>query len=818
MSQANTMQRALDSAFRVGSWHVVPAAGELQDGGVIVRVEPGIMDLLCVLAANPGRVMSREALLAAVWEGKFVTDDVVRRAIATLRKHLGDAAAKPIFIETIPRRGYRLIAEVSSETPRRANPVALGRGMASPGTPAVSPPIGNKAALRAAVIALSLVALVTTGHWHRSSKQAEQLEPKTSAEMSLPAVRAPRLILLADWINQTGEPELDHLYKALGISLNQSRHFSLLPPRVIWRALKHLELSPDTPLDRQVAGQVARRESVARLVIGSIGRVDDQYWLTAELIDTQTDRTVWASRLEVIRREHLIGSLQRLANDILEELGATAGEIAELPRLEDVTTSSIEALETFSLACSSSDPAESMALLQHTLELDPGFASARVWLANLLWHQGKPRSEVLSMMADALQRTERLTETERLSAQALMALVRGRLDQALSHTQALAKLYPERLAPRIHLTWSYRSFANEFARGLEIARTLPRCTRCDVPERTILRSKGMMELAAGDSRLAEVYLRAALEDQGPLKRIPVLLLLRDLKGAGAALEQTTGEPGRTRSRSLARLWILWLLEQGRIGEAIRLHDQQSTTGGDTSRRERTPSLMDLRWLMLKLGSEAFSGSGSAIDGTLDQVLAAGASLAARAPDSSLLFAVAMAGKIAARTRHLDRAADANRRLDELMTAGSPNRPRRAYEQLLLGEVARAQGDDDLAIQRLTRSLQEMESFTVHESLASAHESAGNLDEAIEHYRWMVSNRGRAVVECPLGRECYERAYNLVAWALAHVRLARLLESRGEVSESVAWYSELVWLWPHADDALPEVRFARQRLEALRPLG
>ena len=516
----------------------------------------------------------------------------------------------------------------------------------------------------------------------------------------------------------------------------------------------------------------------------------------------------------MVGREHLIQSLQKLANGVLEELGATATEIEQLPKLEDVTTSSIEALQAFSLACSSSDPGEIIGLLRHSLTLDRKFASAQVWLASLLWFQGTPKSEVVEMMEDALLQADRLTDTERLSCQTLLAFVRGDLDQALNHTQVLADLHPEKLGHQTHLIWSHWSLFNDFASGLEIARALPRCSHCDVSEEGILRFKGFMELAAGDHRLAAAYFGEALEGKDPLDRALFLTLVRDLDGATVALEEATGEHSRTRSWKLAKGWIFLLLEQGKIEEALRLHDQRSAAVGSASPGQST--LKDLEWQLLKLGPQSYSGT-SALDETLEMVQGATASLIDRAPHSTLLFAVAVTGKIAARSQHLDRAEDAARRLEELVRMDTVNTPRRAYEHLLLGEIARARGEHDLAVRELTRSLQEMETFTVHESLASFYESVGNVEKAIEHTQWLVSNRGRAVLECPLSWECYEKGYNRVAWGLAHVRLARLLESRGETAEAMVWYSEIARLWPHGDAQLAELQFARQRLEKLTSL-
>jgi Tol biopolymer transport system component len=73
------------------------------------------MDVLVYLARHPREVMSKEQILEAVWPQQFVADSVLTRAIAELRRALHDDAHSPSYIETIPKRGYRLIGEVDRD-------------------------------------------------------------------------------------------------------------------------------------------------------------------------------------------------------------------------------------------------------------------------------------------------------------------------------------------------------------------------------------------------------------------------------------------------------------------------------------------------------------------------------------------------------------------------------------------------------------------------------------------------------------------------------------------------------------------------------
>ncbi len=96
--------------FQLDDWLVQPSLNRLSRGGESVQVEPKLMDVLAFLAANAGEVVSKDDITGAVWTDQFITDSVVTRAIAALRRALTDDAHNPRYIETISKRGYRLIA------------------------------------------------------------------------------------------------------------------------------------------------------------------------------------------------------------------------------------------------------------------------------------------------------------------------------------------------------------------------------------------------------------------------------------------------------------------------------------------------------------------------------------------------------------------------------------------------------------------------------------------------------------------------------------------------------------------------------------
>ncbi|WP_407353809.1 winged helix-turn-helix domain-containing protein [Luteimonas sp. R10] len=93
--------------LHVGDWRADRAAGELSGPAGTRRLEPKVMDLLFLLAARPGEVLGREAIMAALWPGVVVGDDSLARTVSKLRQALGDDARAPRYVETIAKRGYR---------------------------------------------------------------------------------------------------------------------------------------------------------------------------------------------------------------------------------------------------------------------------------------------------------------------------------------------------------------------------------------------------------------------------------------------------------------------------------------------------------------------------------------------------------------------------------------------------------------------------------------------------------------------------------------------------------------------------------------
>lgn len=174
---------------KIGSWLFDPAAQTLRRGDRTIRLEHRASRLLALLAARSGEVVSREEIVQSIWNGRSLSDNSVAVVISDLRRALGDDARAPSFIETVPKRGYRIPGELIRRPLPASGPAhsaAARRGSLS------------IASLAALALALVLIATAVAGTWPSQSEAAD------SAVVTINDVR-----------NETGRESYDALASAV---------------------------------------------------------------------------------------------------------------------------------------------------------------------------------------------------------------------------------------------------------------------------------------------------------------------------------------------------------------------------------------------------------------------------------------------------------------------------------------------------------------------------------------------------------------------------------------------------------------------------
>ena len=98
--------------FRIGDWQVFPKLNRISRNQDTVHLEPRLMELLVYFSHHPGKVLSKNDIIDTVWNQQIVANSALSKSLALLRRAIGDDARRPTYIETIHKRGYRLIAEI----------------------------------------------------------------------------------------------------------------------------------------------------------------------------------------------------------------------------------------------------------------------------------------------------------------------------------------------------------------------------------------------------------------------------------------------------------------------------------------------------------------------------------------------------------------------------------------------------------------------------------------------------------------------------------------------------------------------------------
>jgi len=397
---------ALGNKFTVAEWEVDVRALEITNGGETRKLESKVMDLLLCLASRPGEVMTREELEDAVWRDVFVGYDSLTNAVIKLRKVFGEDSRHAKIIETVPKVGYRLTAEVvpdlkgsqSVSGPESADKAAPDGREAAPGTPAARGATGRTRRRFAIAATVGAILMAVGGViWWRL--WAPDVAPARIERMAFPLPGKPSIAVLA-FKDFGGDPERDYLSDAMAenIITELSRFAELF---VIARNSSFSYKG--RPVDVR---QIAEELGVRYVLEGSVQQAGERLRVSVQLIDALAGTHVWAERYD---RD--VEDIFTLQDEITRTVVATVArkvEVKEQQRVARKHPASLAAYEyylrgqTAWLRWSEEANEEARALFEKALELDPGLARGHTGLASVFlnyyrWGYGEmPRDEALA--------------------------------------------------------------------------------------------------------------------------------------------------------------------------------------------------------------------------------------------------------------------------------------------------------------------------------------------------------------------------------------------------------------------------------------
>ena len=293
------------TAFLVDEWQVSPRENTLQRNGERVRIEPKAMEALVYLASRSGEVVTRAELEAAVWTGMVVSDDAVTSAIIKLRKALGDNARNPRYIATVPKRGYQLIATVSS--PDKASRDAH-----------VPPPARrNIAVLLGGLVA---VAAAFFTFWSALGPTTETT-PTNGSPSEKPS------IAVLPFVNISGDSEQEYLGD--GIADDLITELSRVRSMIVIARSSSFQYRGQTPSPQEVGADLG----VSHLLEGSVRKSGGRLRIAVRLVDASNGHQLWAERFDRVLDD--IFSIQdEIARTVVSRLSVelVGGESEQLGR------------------------------------------------------------------------------------------------------------------------------------------------------------------------------------------------------------------------------------------------------------------------------------------------------------------------------------------------------------------------------------------------------------------------------------------------------------------------------------------------------
>jgi DNA-binding winged helix-turn-helix (wHTH) protein/tetratricopeptide (TPR) repeat protein len=403
---------------------------ELRKQGVRIKLQDQPFQILQVLLECPGDVVTREELQKRIWPADtFVDfDKGLYNAVKKLREALGDDASTPRFIETVPKRGYRFIAPLNGNS--HIGPALVKAAQVDQA--ALTPPHHTLWKMVASAAFLIALVAVSVSSWRRRPAQA--LTEKDT-------------IVLADFANNTGEPVFDDTLKtALNISLRQSPFLNVLSESEVAKTLQLMTRPVGTKLTPDVARELCLRAGSKSYIGGSISSLGREYVLGLKAVNCQNGDTLAQEQVTAASQEKVLDALGETASRLRGELGESLATVQKFDvPLAQATTSSLEALKTYSLGRKADNENGAFAALPYHLRavaLDPKFAIGYEAVGNDYYNLGQVRwaSEYFTK---AFQVREHSSEQEKLSITAsYYREVTGELDKAAQSYQELIESYP----------------------------------------------------------------------------------------------------------------------------------------------------------------------------------------------------------------------------------------------------------------------------------------------------------------------------------------------------------------------------------------
>ena len=552
-------------------------------------------------------------------------------------------------------------------------------------------------------------------------------------------------VVVGDLNNLTGDARLDDpLETALRISLQQSSYVNLIAQPRIDDALARMARKPGTPIDRSTGSEIAQRESAKALILPTLTEVGGKLRISLEVIDPNTQVTVYTETAEGKGEQSLLASLDSVNHDLREQLGEKVKMIEgnNLP-LAKVTTPSLEALRAYSLARKAhaeSRDNDATNLYHQALKLDPDFAMADAGLAAIAANSNDTQA-AKDYLRQALAHRDRLTHRDAMKLDGYAALY-DRPEVALEKYRLLAAMYPDEYDAYLNYAFNSQDAAQNYQAGLDFL--APALSPNNYRQGSAYYRQGALLLAL--NRYADAvksfqqseslgvrgykreYAEAYAAQRNYTQAEKVLRLQTPTGGAGADIQERLSE-------------ITFPMDQGDWPRAVRAAEQLQPLA------EKAQPILGRMYIGIELSLRSYASDEkfhadlqSFVHNELGHV-----NDLRDADTNASLFAALAGGWMAAHSGDLALA----REVQHITTERAINSGYPALSGMaaaLDAELALQSGQSKQAIKILQAANTGTEIYFLHVLLARAYSDAGRHEDALRESDWLVANRGRAYAE------------------------------------------------------------------------
>jgi len=757
-----TLETRAAGILRFGTFEVDLRAGELRKQGVRVKLQEQPFQVLTVLLQRPGEVVTREELRNHSWSpDTFVDfDNSLNTAINKLREALGDSADNPRFIETLPRRGYRFLALVTNSDQKKAV--------------AAAPSAEPRKLYRKVALAVGLVLALSTAGWALWRLRRPVLTEKDT-------------IVLGDFANSTGDSVFDGtLREGLSVQLQQSPFLSLVSEDGIQQTLQMMGQPANARLTPQIAREVCQRTNSTAALEGSIALVGTRYTLILKAVNCANGDLLASSEAQANDKSRVLDALNTSASEMRRKLGESLSTVQKFNTpLEQATTSSLEALQAFTMGTKNDFP-QSIPFFQRAIQLDPNFAFAYNQLGGAYGSIGESASGAENIRK-AFELRGRVTELEKLTFEGdYYRAVTGNLLNARRSYVLGEQIYPREPGFRGGLGLIYMALGqHEFAlkEHQEALRLLPYDS---VAYRFVAYTNLLLDrVQDAESIIREAHAKRL--DSALAATAYLIAFYRDDPSEMA--RQVAAATGKTGDEDL-----LLALDAdsaayfGHLGRAREISRQASSCAKRAGENEAAATYQNVAALR-----EALFGN---TDRASEQIRATAWSSGA----SDSFYAFALASVYAGNTRAVQRfVEDLDKRFPEDTTTQF------YYLPSLRGKLALVHSNPKQALDSLELAApyelglaaigfynwpNMYPAYVRGEAYLAAHQG----QEAAAEFQKIVDHRGIVLNE-PIG-------------ALAHLQLGRAYSLQGDTLKARSAYDDFLRLWKDADTDIPILREAK----------